>query len=116
MVLIDACAGLVRGIGVEPDAWRELTLRYLSDPHPAAATGEDLDANCGRWRNGACPECAGMWRVLKFGRRARKTRVPGAGGERGVAFRLPFSAVQTAMQVQRVRVLAVGPVGFGDAS
>lgn len=35
MVLIDACAGLVRGIGVEPDAWRELTWRYLSDPHPA---------------------------------------------------------------------------------
>ena len=44
MVLIDACAALVRGLGVEPHAWRELTLRYLSDPHPAAATSEDLDA------------------------------------------------------------------------
>jgi hypothetical protein len=24
MVLIDACAALVRGLGVEPEAWREL--------------------------------------------------------------------------------------------
>jgi len=75
MVLIDACAALVRGLGVEPDAWRELTLRYLSDPHPAAATGEGLDATAKQLMHAAQQEATraghGALVVLPIGRRER---------------------------------------------